>query len=112
MSTERDNRGRFLPGNKAGRGNPTNRKAQQLREALLRSVSVSDLRAIVKRLVEQAKAGDVAAAKIVFDRTLGPPVAIDLLERLEQLEQLTAEQEQINGVRGQIDASQTTRGRW
>jgi class 3 adenylate cyclase len=49
---------------------------------------VGDLREIARKLVELAKAGDVAAAKVVLDRTLGPPVEWDLLERLERLESL------------------------
>jgi len=101
MDAERDSRGRFLPGNKAGRGNPVNRKAQQLRVALLRAVSAGDLRAIIKALVEKAKHGDVTSAKVVLERILGPPVAADVLERLELLEQRTAQWEQAEAYVGQ-----------
>jgi len=36
--------------------------------------------------VDAAKAGDIAAAKIIFERTLGAPLPADILERIEILE--------------------------
>jgi hypothetical protein len=80
--------GQFAAGNKYARGNPFARKAQQLRSALFRAVSVTDLRAIVKALVNDAKAGDVQAARLVLGYTLGDPQPFDLLERIERLESL------------------------
>ena len=79
--------GRFKPGNKYGRGNPFARKAQQLRSALFRTVTVADLRAIVKALVTSAKTGDVQSARLVLAYTLGDPQPFDLVERIEALEQ-------------------------
>jgi hypothetical protein len=84
----RDPRGRFAPGNRAAKGNPLAKKAAQLRGALLRAVSSGDLRIVVKELVRQAKAGDVQAAKLLLDRTLGPAVPVDLLERIERVENI------------------------
>lgn len=78
--------GKFLPGNRAGKGNPANRKAQALRAALMRAVAVGDLRAVVRQLVNQAKGGDVQAARLLLDRCLGPCVAIDFEDRLAALE--------------------------
>ena len=78
--------GQFLSGNRAAMGNPLARKAQQLRAGLLRAVSTKDWREVVKKLVDQAKAGDIQAAKLVIERCLGPAVAVDLVERLERLE--------------------------
>ena len=63
--------GRFLPGNKCGTGNPHLKKVRQLRSALLKAVTGKDLREIIKALVEKAKAGDVLAAREIFDRALG-----------------------------------------
>ena len=63
--------GRFGGGNTFGKGNPHNKKVGQLRSALLDAVTVKDLRAIVKKLVEQAKAGDLACARELFDRIYG-----------------------------------------
>jgi hypothetical protein len=78
--------GRFLPGNRVAKGNPLARQAQELRVALFAAVSPKDLKAVVAKLIQLAKSGDVAAAKLVLDRVLGPPAEIDLLERLDKLE--------------------------
>ena len=86
-------RGRFAPGNRFGRGNPFAQKVAKLRAALLRAVSAGNVRAIIKGLVVKAKAGDVAAAKLLLDRVLGPPLPLDFEERLAQLEQILHEGE-------------------
>lgn len=78
---DRDNRGRFLPGNRAGRGNPLARRAQRLRAELYRAVTPDDLRAVVAALVAQAKLGDVPAARELLSRLIGPPA--DLLVQHE-----------------------------
>jgi hypothetical protein len=58
------------------------------------AVSPDDVRAIMAKLIEQAKAGDQQAARIVFDRTLGRPQEIDLIERIEEMERFMREHEQ------------------
>jgi ribosomal protein L17 len=49
---------------------------------LLESISDHDLKAIVDKLVTEAKSGDLAAIKILLDRLIPPPrcraVALDL----------------------------------
>ncbi len=62
----RDSRGRFCRGNPGGPGNPFARKTAALRQALLDTVTVEDLQAIVRRLLQKAKEGDVAAARLVL----------------------------------------------
>jgi hypothetical protein len=87
MSDDRDpTSGRFLPGNAGGPGNPYAKRIAALREALLAEVTPEDLRAIVRALVDQAKTGDVTAAREILLRTLGKPLEADLLERIEALE--------------------------
>ena len=86
-SNGRGEGGRFGPGNKYARGNPHARRVARLRAELLRAVTPADLRDVALALLTQAKAGDVAAAKELLQRLLGPPVELDLLERLETLEQ-------------------------
>ena len=39
-------------------------------------------------LLATAKSGDVPAARELLQRLLGPPEALDLVERLDQLEQM------------------------
>lgn len=84
----RDLAGRFLPGNRGGPGNPLAKRVAALRGAMLDAVSEEDIRAIVGKLVELAKAGNVPAAKEVLDRCVGRTLEADLLERLEQLEEV------------------------
>lgn len=83
----RDSRGRFTAGNPGGPGNPYAQRVGKLRNALLDAVTEDDLRGVIEALVEKAKGGDVAAARILFDRCLGPPIAADILERIEALEE-------------------------
>ncbi|MCH8164626.1 MAG: hypothetical protein IH889_03360 [Planctomycetes bacterium] len=82
----RDERGRFIPGTAGGPGSPHVRKIAKLRSALIQAVSPADLRAIIGKLIEKAKAGDTIAAREVLDRCLGKPVEVDLMERLAELE--------------------------
>jgi hypothetical protein len=55
---------------------------------MLHAVSEDDIAGIVQKLVELAKDGNVRAATEVLSRCLGKPEAVDLLERLEALEEL------------------------
>ena len=82
----RDTGGRFAQGNPGGPGNPHARKVGQLRSAMLQAVTQTDMKAIVKKLVDEAKAGSVPAAREVIDRCIGKPTEADLLERIERLE--------------------------
>jgi len=82
----RDESGRFRPGNKLGRGNPFNKRACELRGALMDAVTAGDVSSIIAALVKLAKAGDVVAAREILDRTIGKPVQSDLLQRVEALE--------------------------
>jgi hypothetical protein len=67
--------GKFAKGNAGGPGNPFGRRVAELRGLLLDAVTGDDLRAIVGMLVEQAKAGDMAAIREVFNRLIGTPAA-------------------------------------
>lgn len=93
----RDERGRFTPGNKAARGNPYARRVAQLRSALLRAVSADDVQAVARKLVEQAKAGDVQAARVLLDRLFGPAVPLDFVERLSEIEKALEEVRKCGG---------------
>jgi hypothetical protein len=82
----RDPAGRFTKGNPGGPGNPFAKRAGELRSALMAALTDEDWQAVVRKLVDCAKAGEPWAIREVFDRTLGKPVEADLLERLEVLE--------------------------
>src|SRR6516162_3377806 len=70
---DRDARGRFSRGNKAGSGNPYARRVAMLRRAMLSIVKPNDLQTIIVKLILLACGGDVAAARLVLQYTLGKP---------------------------------------
>jgi len=96
-SSGRDAGGRFRKGNPGGPGNPMARRVGKLRSALVRSVSPNEVKEIITGLVKAATAGDVSAAKLLFDRLLGPPVQADYEERLGTLERLAESTHQQGG---------------
>ena len=67
--------GQFAMGNKLGRGNPHARAVNRLRSALLRAVKSRDVQDVAKALLDKAREGDTAAARILLDYTIGRPVA-------------------------------------
>ena len=89
----RDRQGRFARGNREGRGNPLAGRAAKLRAIALEAVTFEDMRTVIKKLVALAKEGDVAAARELLNRVLGPPVELDLLDRLETIETRLADRE-------------------
>ena len=54
-----------------GRGNPFAKRITRLRSALLKAVTTEDIAEGVQMLMDKAKAGDVAAARELLDRTIG-----------------------------------------
>ena len=76
---ERDSKGRFLPGNPGGPGNPQARNVATWRKALAASVSPEDVAEVATKLTEAAKAGEPWAIRELLDRCLGKPhVQIEL----------------------------------
>ena len=69
----RDTSGRFAKGNPGGPGNPYPRRVAALRRALLNSVTDDDMTAITKAVIDEARAGNIAAAKLLFQYVLGKP---------------------------------------
>ncbi len=59
---------------------------QAIRVALISAISAADIKAVVQTLTKKAKGGDVAAAKVLFERAAGPAAALDLDLRLTELE--------------------------
>jgi hypothetical protein len=69
----RDARGRFTPGNGGGPGNLFARQVAKLRSALVKRVTEEDMAHIAEQLITQAKLGNVAAIKLLFQYVLGKP---------------------------------------
>ena len=72
----RDARGRFLPGNPGGPGNPFARRTAQLRRALCERVTEEDIQALADQLLERSRQGDLVAMKLLFAYVLGRPAAV------------------------------------
>src|SRR5689334_4555013 len=83
--------GRFGPGNKVAKGNPHARRVAELRSAMLKAVTADDMQTVIAAMLKHAKAGNVPAAKVLLERVLGPPEALDLIGRLDALEQRVVE---------------------
>jgi hypothetical protein len=69
----RDAKGKFAVGNRAGRGNPLNRRVHKLRYALLRHVKKEDLLEVVDALLAKAKEGDLPSIRELLNRRIGRP---------------------------------------
>lgn len=73
--SDRDRRGRFLPGNPGGPGNPDAAKLWRLREAVTAAVTEADVRRVMRTLLRRATKGDMLAAKVFLDRVVGKTTA-------------------------------------
>jgi hypothetical protein len=73
--SQRDPRGRFVKGNKGGPGNPYARRLAQFRKVLLDVVTDEDIQATAQKLLEQARAGDLAAIRLLFSYAIGKAAA-------------------------------------
>ena len=87
----------FRKGNPGGPGNPHAAQVGRIRTALLAAATEERVAEVVEALVAAACGGDVAAARVLFERTLGPPVAVDLLERIEAVERAQSEADAARG---------------
>jgi hypothetical protein len=83
----RDASGRFTLGNREGKGNPLAGRAAKIRAVLLRKLTPKRAATIADKLIAMAEAGDLAAMKELWDRTIGRASPLELLERVEALEQ-------------------------
>jgi len=71
MSKGRNANGRFATGNRGGPGNPHARRVGQIRARLLAAITDDDLEAVIRTLVENAKAGEPWAVKELLNRLIG-----------------------------------------
>lgn len=99
--------GRFAVGNAGGPGNPHVARVAKLRAVLLDAVTEDDLRAVVAKLVGLAKCGDIAAIKLLLERTIGkPPQSIELVADVDLPRQETSEEihARLDAIAARIDA--------
>jgi hypothetical protein len=79
--------GKFVPGNRAARGNPWNRRLCQMRQAFAEALSADDLARLARSLHADALEGDTAAAALLLSYCIGKPTAAPDPDRLD-LEEL------------------------
>jgi hypothetical protein len=70
----RGENGRFLKGNPGGPGNPYVKQVAQLKAALFEALTTDDIQAVMRRMRDAALAGDVAAARLLLEYTVGKPL--------------------------------------
>ncbi len=87
MNRGRDDHGRFRKGNSFGRGRPRKEIERDYLTAMRDTCSRADIQEIFGKLVEQAKTGDLRAAKFVMDALVGSrePLALTRIEVEDQL---------------------------
>ena len=69
-SSGRDDRGRFIPGNAGGPGNPHAAAVGKWRAALTRAVTPEDLEEVILAMVDLAKTGESWAVRELLNRCL------------------------------------------
>jgi hypothetical protein len=73
LAEGRDPSGRFAKGNPGGPGDPHPRRVAAFRKTLLSCITTEDIIAIVQAVVEEAKNGNMPAAKLILEYVLGKP---------------------------------------
>jgi hypothetical protein len=66
---------RFDRGNRGGPGNPFGPRVALLRLAFLNAITPEDVKTVVQALILKASTGDMSAAKLLLQYSLGKPVA-------------------------------------
>jgi hypothetical protein len=89
--------GRFCKGNPGGPGNPFARAVAALRQEFLKAVTSEDISGIARAMIQKAKEGDVAAAKVVLQYTLGKPAGTVDPDRLDEMEWQQWQREKVEG---------------
>ena len=79
----RDARGRFAPGNPGGPGRRFAHMSDAFRKILLGSLTPGEVRRIAQVLMDNAREGDVDAAKLILQICLGEPVDMTALDGSE-----------------------------
>lgn len=71
--------GYFAPGNKLAKGNPNARRMHELRKSVLEAGSPEDIQAVIRKMAEMGRGGDVMAARCYLEYVVGKPVqAVEL----------------------------------
>jgi hypothetical protein len=104
--------GKFCAGNTFARGNPFGRKLAAMRQAFIEAVTDDDIQAIAAVLIQKAREGDVAAAKLVLQYAIGKPAPVQEPDRLEIEEWNLRQEASLGGddIMGTLNAATTAQG--
>ena len=104
-SNGRDSCGKFAKGNSGGPGNPYARRVAQMRSIIAAEFTDEDVHQVLRKLVEMAKNGDLAAAKLLLSYAVGRPVEpacdpdhVDAQEQNTRAEELEAEARRVDAA--------------
>jgi hypothetical protein len=110
-SNGRDTSGKFAKGNSGGPGNPYARRVAQMRSIIAQEFTDEDLHQVARKLVDMAKNGDLAAAKLLLSYSVGRPVEpacdpdhVDAQEENTRAEELEAKARRVDAAKD-ADAS-------
>jgi hypothetical protein len=70
----RNNVGHFVKGNSVAKGNPQAKRMAELRKAAREAATEEDVQALIRKMGEMGRDGDVPAAKVYLEYTVGKPV--------------------------------------
>lgn len=90
--------GQFAKGNKLGPGNPYAKRVHQLKQAVYATVTMKDLKGVIKAMVHKAQQGDVAAARLIMEYAIGKP---DMVQPIQQGQQIDIQIEAPNETTAQ-----------
>jgi hypothetical protein len=91
-ATGRESNGRFAKNNCGGPGNPFAPQVAAFRACLINSVTEEDMQAIVYKLVDRARYGNLQAIKLLFSYLLGTPKPVVDPDELDLHEMQLAQQ--------------------
>ena len=94
-ATDRTSNGCFAKGNRGGPGNPFARQVAAFRACLINAVTEDDFKAVVFKLVERARNGNLQAIKLLFSYLLGTPKPVVEPDELDLMELHLAHQEAL-----------------
>ena len=89
---DHDAKGHFARGNKGGPGNPFARQVGLLRKKIVEALGTERFDRVLEAIIVKAEAGDIAAAKLLFQYALGKPGPTVEPDRLD-LEEFKLKQE-------------------
>lgn len=83
---QRNSKGQFTRGNSGGPGNPFGRYTAMLRSTFMQAATAEHMQQLATTLINFAIAGDLAAARLVLNYTIGKPAAAVDPDRMDLTE--------------------------